>query len=241
MADRVSTGVAGLDRRMQGGFVQGSINMITGKTGTGKTAFASNFLYEGAYRGEPVVYISTEEREEDLIGDIYEMFGWDVTEFEREGNAKIMSIKPIFPSKEIDNLNRLVRSYITNLMDEVNTAIQEIQAQRVIIDSISIIEMFIKDEYLARVALSSLLNNLRETQATTLLTGTVPETSEGLSGGGIIEFLVDTVLLAEFVPVSEGYNRTLTIRKMRRTDHDVSIMPFEITDDGLQILDVDAT
>ncbi len=238
MTQRIATGIFGLDERMQGGFVDGSMVMVTGKTGTGKTAFASNFVYQGLYDNQPAVYITTEEREEDLRADIYDMFGWDITQFEDNGMLELISMKPLFPSKEIENLNRLVRSYLTNLMDEIDAAIQRVGAQRVVIDSISIIEMFINDEYLSRVALSSLLNNLRETGATTLLTGTIPETSEGLSGGGIIEFLVDAVLLLEFVPVSEGHNRTLTIRKMRRTEHDVAIMPFEITPDGLEITDV---
>jgi len=166
------------------------------------------------------------------------MFGWDLKELEEDGKAKIMSIKPVFPSKEIENLNRLVRSYISNLLDQVMEAVNEIEAERVIIDSVSIIEMFIRDEYMARVALASLLNKLREADVTALLTGTVPETSEGLSGGGIIEFLVDTVILLEFVPVAEEHKRTLTIRKMRRTDHDVQIFPFEITRDGMKIFEL---
>lgn len=238
MSQRIPTGVFGLDDKMKGGFVEGSMVLVTGKTGTGKTAFSSNFIYQGLYNERPAVYITTEEREEDLRGDIYEMFGWDLMQFEEDGLLELISMKPLFPSKEIENLNRLVRSYITNLMDEIRTAIDRTQAERVVIDSISIIEMFINDEYLSRVALSSLLNNLRETGATTVLTGTIPETSEGLSGGGIIEFLVDAVILLEFVPVAEGHNRTITIRKMRRTEHDVSIMPFEITPDGIEILDI---
>jgi circadian clock protein KaiC len=87
------------------------------------------------------------------------------------------------------------------------------------------------------VALASLLNKLREANVTAVLTGTVPETSEGLSGGGIIEFLVDTVILLEFVPVAEEHKRTLTIRKMRRTDHRTEIFPFDITPDGIKIFD----
>jgi KaiC/GvpD/RAD55 family RecA-like ATPase len=239
MTRRIATGVMGLDQHMNGGFVEGSITLVTGKTGTGKTAFSSNFIYQGLYNNEPAVYITTEEREEDLRADIYDMFGWDLTMFEDDGLLEIISMKPMFPSKEIENLNRLVRSYISNLMSEIDDAIDRTGAQRVVIDSISIIEMFINDEYLSRVALSTLLNNLREKGTTTLLTGTIPETSEGLSGGGIIEFLVDTVILLEFVPVEEGHNRTLTIRKMRRTDHDVAIMPFDITPEGLQIMEIE--
>lgn len=235
---RVQTGVIGLDQKMQGGFVEGTMNLITGKTGTGKTAFCASFLKKGVENGEPGVYVTTEEREEDIKADVESMFGWDLDKMEENGMAKILSIKPIFPSKEIDNLNRLVRSYISDLLDQVVEAVEEIDADRVIIDSVSIIEMFIRDEYMARVALASLLNNLREEDVTALLTGTIPETSEGLSGGGIIEFLVDAVLLLEFVPVAEDYDRTLTIRKMRRTDHEVAIFPFDITDNGLKIMDI---
>lgn len=236
--NRVSTGIIGLDEKMQGGFVEGTMNLVTGKTGVGKTAFCASFLKRGAELNEPGVYVTTEERQEDIRADIEAMFGWRFEELEEAGLVKILSIKPIFPSKEIDNLNRLVRSYISNLLDEVTEAVEDIEADRVIIDSVSIIEMFIRDEYMARVALASLLNNLRESNVTALLTGTVPETSEGLSGGGIIEFLVDTVILLEFVPVAEEHKRTLTIRKMRRTDHEVEIFPFDITPDGIEIYDV---
>ncbi len=236
--DRITTGIINLDQHMQGGLVQGTMNLVTGKTGTGKTAFCASFLKGGAENRSPGVYVTTEEREEDIKADIRAMFGWEFDHLEEEGLVKILSIKPIFPSKEIQNLNRLVRSYISNLLDQVMHAVEDIDAERVIIDSVSIIEMFIRDEYMSRVALASLLNKLREANVTAVLTGTVPETSQGLSGGGIIEFLVDTVILLEFVPVAEDHQRTLTIRKMRRTDHSVNILPMEITSDGVKVFDI---
>ncbi|MFB6294360.1 MAG: ATPase domain-containing protein [Candidatus Nanohaloarchaea archaeon] len=237
--DRLTTGIINLDDKMQGGFVDGTMNLVTGKTGTGKTAFSASFIKEGVDQGQRGVYVTTEERKEDIQADIQAMFGWDFSEYEEENMVRVMSIKPIFPSKEIENLNRLVRSYITDLLNQVKQAIEELDADRVVIDSVSIIEMFIRDEYMARVALSKLLNSLREEQVTAVLTGGIPETSEGLSGGGIIEYLVDTVILLEFVPVAEEHKRTLTIRKMRRTDHDVDIFPLEITPRGMEIQSVE--
>ncbi len=232
---RMPTGIINLDEKMQGGFVDGTMNLVTGKTGTGKTAFSASFIKEGVDQDQRGVYVTTEERKEDIQADIEAMFGWDFSEYEDEGMVRVMSIKPIFPSKEIENLNRLVRSYITDLLNQVKQAIDDLDADRVVIDSVSIIEMFIRDEYMARVALSKLLNSLREENVTAVLTGGIPETSEGLSGGGIIEYLVDTVILLEFVPVAEEHKRTLTIRKMRRTDHDVDIFPLEITPRGMEI------
>ncbi len=235
---RIKTGIIGLDDKIQGGLVENSINLVTGKTGTGKTAFCATFLYQGAKEGVPGVYITTEERKEDLIQDIVAMFGWDFSVLEEKKLIKIISLKPVFPSRDVENLGRLVRSYIANLLNDLEEAITSTKSKRVVIDSVSIIEMFIKDEYLARVALAAMLNNLREMRVTTIITGTVPETSEGLSGGGIIEYLVDGIIKLEFMPIAEEYKRTITIRKMRRTNHSVKIMPFEIKSTGLEVVNV---
>lgn len=233
--ERVSTGIINLDDKVSGGLVKGTMNLITGKTGTGKTAFCSNFIREGARQGEPGVYVTTEEREEDILEDINSMFGWDFDSLAEQDKVRVLSIKPVFPSQNMDNLSRVVRSYISDLLDQVNDAIEEIDAERVVIDSVSLVQMFIQDEYMSRVALSSLMNNLREAGVTAVLVGSIPETSEGLSKEGIIEYLVDTVILLEFVPVAEDYNRTLKIRKMRRTDHETDIFPFEVTAEGLEV------
>src|SRR3989475_10932386 len=56
---RVATGVPGLDDLLEGGFPTGSLITLAGRPGTGKTIFASQFLYQGAReRGEPGMYVS---------------------------------------------------------------------------------------------------------------------------------------------------------------------------------------
>ncbi len=236
--ERVKTGVIGLDSKIEGGFVKGSVNLITGKTGTGKTSFCCSFLYQGAKEGEPGLYITTEQRVEDIKNDIKAMFGWDFDKLEKKKLIKLVSIKPIFPNKDIEDINRLIRLYILNFLSQIEKNIKEIKAKRVVVDSVSIIEMFIKDEYISRVALSSLTEKLRELGVTSLLTGTIPEASESLSGGGIIEYIVDTVIKLDFVPVAEEYKRTLNVRKMRRTNHSTMIHPFTVTKEGMKIIEL---
>jgi len=236
--ERVKTGVIGLDSKIEGGFVRGSVNLITGKTGTGKTSFCCSFLYQGAKEGEPGLYITTEQRVEDIKNDIKAMFGWDFDKLEKKKLIKLVSIKPIFPNKDIEDINRLIRLYILNFLSQIEKNIKEIKAKRVVVDSVSIIEMFIKDEYISRVALSSLTEKLRELGVTSLLTGTIPEASESLSGGGIIEYIVDTVIKLDFVPVAEEYKRTLNVRKMRRTNHSTMIHPFTVTKEGMKIIEL---
>jgi circadian clock protein KaiC len=237
--ERISTGVIGLDEQMEGGLIRGSITLVTGKTGTGKTAFCASFLYAGLLAKEPGLYVTTEEMEDDIKGDILAMFGWDLRHFEQAGLLKFLSIKPVFPSKAIgENINRLVKLYVFDLSEKIMSAIRSVKAKRVVIDSVSIVEMFIQDPYMSRVAIMSLAEKLKGLGVTAMLTGTVPEVSEALSGGGIVEFIVDCVIKLDFVPVAEEYKRTLTIRKMRRTDHSTLIHPFTITKGGLKLIPI---
>ena len=237
--ERITTGISGLDDKIQGGFVEGSVYLVVGKTGTGKTQFCTSFLYDGAIKGDAGVYITTEEREDDIKGDMLEMFGWDLNAIEQKKLLKFESVKPIFPDKPLgDEMNRITRSYLMNLTNTIAEAIRAVNAKRVVLDSISILEMFISDKYLARVALMGLTEHLRQLGVTTVLTGEIGETSDGLSGSGIIEYLVDGVLRLDFVPVSEDYKRTITIRKMRRTNHSTLIHPFEMTPNGIKLVNI---
>jgi len=238
--ERVSTGIFGLDEKIQGGFFKGSTNLVVGKTGTGKTAFCSSFLHHGALINEPGFYVTTEEREQDIKDDISSMFGWNFEMLEKKNMIKFLSIKPIFPGKamSMDEMNRLIKLYIFDIAEKIAEGVKSVNAKRVVIDSVSILEMFIKDEYLARAALMQLVEKLKNLNVTAILVGTIPETSEALSGGGIIEYIADSVIKLDFVPVAEEFKRTLTIRKMRRTDHSVLIHPFEITKEGLKVVEI---
>ena len=135
-------------------------------------------------------------------------------------------------------INQMIKLYANNLLEEVESGIKAIKAKRVVVDSVSIIELFIKDEYLSRAVLLTLVEKLKDFGVTAVFTGSVPEASEGLSGGGIIEYLVDTVVKMDFDPSLEEFKRTLNIRKMRRTDHSILIHPIEFSKLGIRVLEV---
>jgi len=49
MAEKVATGIPGLDDLVDGGFPQGRVVLVIGGPGTGKTILAGQFLYKGMY------------------------------------------------------------------------------------------------------------------------------------------------------------------------------------------------
>ena len=235
--ERVSTGVYGLDELIEGGYVKNSCILITGKTGTGKTLFSASFVYSGALLGEKGIYITTEETEDDIVNDVQATFKeWNFKEQVENGMIKVVSLRPALIETSELEMSRFLKMYIHSILENVKKAAKEEFVQRVVIDSISMIEMFLKDPYIARVGLSLLIDELKRLNVTSILTGTIEEGSEKLSGSGIIEFLVDAVLKLDFVPVTEEFQRTLVIRKMRRTNHSTLVHPFQITPSGIRVL-----
>ncbi len=60
------TGVAGLDDVLSGGLRRGRLFLLEGAPGAGKTTIATQFLMDGAERGERGLYITLSETEVEL-------------------------------------------------------------------------------------------------------------------------------------------------------------------------------
>ncbi|MDH5376682.1 MAG: hypothetical protein OEW95_12875, partial [Candidatus Bathyarchaeota archaeon] len=57
LSERVPTGIDGLDTLIEGGFPRGDVILVAGGSGSGKTIFSTQFIYNGATRyGEKGVY-----------------------------------------------------------------------------------------------------------------------------------------------------------------------------------------
>jgi KaiC/GvpD/RAD55 family RecA-like ATPase len=70
---RIETGIEGFDRIVEGGFVPGSVNLISGGSGTGKTIFTVGYLINGAMKKkEPGLFITFEESRSNIIENLPE-------------------------------------------------------------------------------------------------------------------------------------------------------------------------
>ena len=76
VADRVTTGIKGLDSMIGGGFPRCSLILLAGNPGTGKTVFGAQFISRGVHEyGEPRIYVSFSEGKEVLIQNISKHIG----------------------------------------------------------------------------------------------------------------------------------------------------------------------
>lgn len=221
MVRRINTGIKGLDPLLEGGFIKGSSILVTGGAGTGKTIFSLQFLWEGLQKGEPGVYITLEEDVEDILEDA-RRFGWDFTEFKEKGLFEIVYYDPL----QVNEMG-------INAIEDI----ERVNAQRVVVDSISIVGMMLPNNMQVRKKLISLINSVKNTGATSIMISEILDSDEkGLSRFGVEEFVVDGVLVLNYLEFATGgLDRSVIIRKMRRTNHGKDIYPFEITPTGIEV------
>jgi len=216
---RVTSGIPGLDDLMEGGFEEGTVTLLTGKTGTCKSIFCSQFLYNGVGKNKQTgVYITTEDTAANIKRQM-KKFGWDFDALEKKKWVKIIE----FPPTEISMLTT-----------KIVTAVEKMNAKRIVIDSVSILELLINDVYEIRRGLLKVVQKIREMGKVGIMTSEVQEDSTNLSRFGVSEFMADAVIVMQYMGMAK-YRRSLQIRKMRMTDHDSNIHPFEVTKDGIAV------
>src|ERR1043165_1876707 len=88
--DLVGTGIAGQDDILSGGLLRGSVVLVEGAAGTGKTTLGMEFIYRGAAEfGEPGLIVLFEVSPDKLVRDAA-LLGWNLPELERQGRLKIV-------------------------------------------------------------------------------------------------------------------------------------------------------
>ena len=200
---RASSGIPGLDAMTQGGLPFPSTILAAGPAGTGKTTLGLQFLAQGAKEGETGLFITT----------LSESVQWML-----RFTANLNFLRREYFGKEIiyDDFSGLIKG--ADSYDQVLRALEEklttVMPQRVVIDSVTVLERY-KADY--RDLLYDLSVLLKDVQATTILTGEVdplePYPVE-------VAHVVDGVILLTSSLTTEGSrNRHLEVLKLRGTAH----------------------
>ena len=225
--ERLSTGIAGLDEMMGGGIPVGDSLVLAGPTGTGKTTFAIKFIAAGLAAGETAV-IAIFEEHPDVYLQRAKSVEVDLHEAVREGKLRIIYLRPLDLS-------------VDETLDEIRTAVQELGAKRVVIDSISGFEMALAPAFREdfRESLYRLIGALTGIGVTMYSTVEVVEGGEGNAGlqltGYQVSFLTDDILSQRYVEIEGELRRALVVVKMRGSAHSREFRTYEITGTGVQL------
>jgi len=205
--NRVPTGIDGLDPLIEGGFPRGSLVLLAGNPGTGKTVFGMQFLYKGAENySENGIYVSFAENEDTIVHNISKLFGRDLRKREEEyGKVKILDFTTV-TEKGLSTILEMILEEVTAL-----------KAKRLVIDSFSAMAQAFKEPIEARIILHNILGKLvRQLECTTILIVEVPTGTEEI-GISIEEFVADGVIILRKDDYDGRLIREIEIEKLRGT------------------------
>lgn len=224
-AERIPTGIPGLDGMMEGGLERGSVNLVAGEAGTGKSIVSLQYLYNGATQyNQNGLYITFEEKKSAVFRHM-KRFGWDLQELEKNKKLFIYEYAP----SEIDKF--------INEGGAIEDIIKRNKIERLVIDSITAFATLYENDYKRRTAIIKLLDIIRRWGCTTLLPS---EATVSVALGEVrakfgVEYLSDSLLAIYSVRKGDVREMAMEIIKMRGTDHAKKLAPLRITKEGITL------
>jgi len=224
MIELTKTGIDGLDAILNGGIARNSTVLVSGNPGAGKSIFGLQYIYMGVSEfDENGIYLTFEEDASDLQ-QAAESLGFDRwADYVDDGRIKVYDKQVLLRENDFSSSLEL-------LLDDLD----EEGYERLVLDSLTMFQLFFEDEREERTYLLKFTDILRDNGLTTLMIneqGTVfPETDIGLEN-----FLTDGNIYLLQTPTDTGVNRYLWVAKMRKQKVDTDIFPMEIGQGGITV------
>lgn len=226
-AEKVSSGVAGLDRMFAGGLRRGSSTLVVGSAGSGKTLLGMHFLFAGAAAGEQGLLLSFQENPV-LLRHLISAMGWSLDELGDQGHLTALYVSP-------------VEMNIDDIVQRMLSVLAAKPIRRVVIDSLGDLEEAASDPKRFRSYLYSLMQLLAVRGVTTYITyeALVEHDFAAFSRMGASYISDNVIALRYFVENSlasdDSIKRTLAVVKCRGGAHDNRIRPLTISNRGVEV------
>ncbi|MBA4111234.1 MAG: circadian clock protein KaiC [Leptothrix sp. (in: Bacteria)] len=137
----VSTGIAGLNEVLRGGFPTGRLYLLEGKPGSGKTTAALQFLMDGVKNGEPTLYITLSETTEELMA-VADSHGWSLDGIEL---FELAQVSDALGAGSEQTLLHAWEVELTATVQLITDRVEKIGAKRVVFDSLSELRLLAQD------------------------------------------------------------------------------------------------
>lgn len=215
--ERCKTGINVLDKELNGGIPQGATILIAGGAGVGKTILCMEYCANGINYSEKGVFFTATENVNKIkkYQGKYDFFDENLI---KSGQLSIIDIWNISDRLGL-NSERYTFEEATILFEVIRDISKELNAKRLIIDSITSLCFRLQTREMIRDFIFKLGSSLTAMQCTTLLTSEVPPQSYQFSQYEIEEFIADGIIFLGDVERKGDIIRTLQVVKMRGTSH----------------------
>ncbi len=220
----VSTGVAGLDQMMGGGFAPGSAILISGPAGSGKSSLAIQFLAEGVLRSEPGVLAMFEETPRKYLEQATG-FGIDLQGMADAKQLKLIYLRPLDLS-------------VDETLHEIQAGVEEMGAKRVVIDSLTGLEIALAPSFEQdfRESLYRLLGMLTGAGVSIMMTVENNDSYTELRfSPHAVSFMTNDIILQRYAEIDSQLRRVMTVIKTRSRRHPSDLRLYEITERGIVV------
>ena len=243
MTDKISIGIAELDRSLMNGVPKGYTILVTGAPGTGVELFAKQFAAAGI-GSENVTYFSTTEGDED-VKKAMEEFGW-------EQDIRVVNIGKMYYEKVLAknlevskyrqeglkmrdilqfNMNQIDQTMDVNFLTTLTHSKSKLKPPfRIVLDSLDFfLEYYEEGDVLSAMRTIKAHTQLNEGIAlVTMLKGVF---SNRIESG--VQDIVDVTIELERLREGSEFKRNILIRKVRNHPEKTKILSCVIDDKGI--------
>ena len=225
---RISTGNAGLDNILGGGIDPERMYLFEGQPGSGKTTLALEFLLEGVRTGEPTLYITLSETEQELRL-VAKRHGWSLN-----GITIFELIPPettLDPSQELTVLQP-AEMELSETTQMIFDRVETLAPARIVLDSLSELRLLAQSPLRYRRQILALKHFFSGRKSTVVLLDDLSSQQNDLQ----LHSIAHGVVLLEQLAIDYGaQRRRLRVVKMRGIDFKGGFHDFTIRHGGLKV------
>jgi circadian clock protein KaiC len=229
--EKIPTGIRGLDQVTHGGFPKYRTALVCGGPGAGKTLLGLEFLARGALLfNEPGVCVAFEETAEELTANMASL-GYDLPSLVKQKKLLIDYVH--IERKQIEETGEYD---LEGLFIRLRQAIDEIKAKRVLLDTIELLFLGLKNEAVVRAELRRLFHWLKDAGVTAVITAEAGERT--FTRYGLEEYVADCVIVLDHRVNEQISTRRLRVVKYRGSSHGTNEYPFLIDNQGISVIPI---
>ncbi|HEY3638994.1 MAG TPA: ATPase domain-containing protein [Rhizomicrobium sp.] len=229
-AKKVSTGNAGLDIVLRGGFPANRLYLVEGAPGSGKTTLGLEFLLDGVRAGESALYITLSETREELAA-VASSHGWDIEGF---SVFELSAVDDVIGDGREQSILHPWEMELGETIKLIQQEVERVQPRRVVFDSLSEMRLLAQDPLRYRRQVLALKQFFAGRNSTVILVDDMTGVTHGQDSH--LHSLCHGVITLERLTLDFGAaRRRLQVQKLRGVDFVAGYHDFTIRKGGLEI------